>query len=329
MAVRATVQTTAFQAKCVARVNPARRSCLSLKRQKTPYRGQGTGLTDGPFDVPGWIFEDKYDGFRMVAKIESGKITLYGRNGQVMSRNYIEVAKALEGVKGDAVIDSELVASLTRTAFLISCSCRTRCAVKQSFFTAPSISCFRRRRLAGVIERNKRLKAILPKDRLVAFSRHRTTFGAKFFEEAGRKGLKGILAKRASSKYLSGARQEVVIAGYTAPRKTRPFFGTLVFAIREGDEWTYIGHVGTGFGHAALEELHGRLIKQLKTAKSPFARKVEDETATTWVKPPLIAKVKFTEWTSSGEMRHPVYHSLREDKQVADVAREQETHKEA
>ena len=172
-----------------------------------------------------------------------------------------------------------------------------------------------------MIERNKRLKAILPKDRLVAFSRHRTTFGAKFFEEAGRKGLKGILAKRASSKYLSGARQEVVIAGYTAPRKTRPFFGTLVFAIREGDEWTYIGHVGTGFGHAV-----GRLIKQLKTAKSPFARKVEDETATTWVKPPLIAKVKFTEWTSSGEMRHSVYLGLREDKRAVDVVRENETH---
>ena len=67
-------------------------------------------LTDGPFDDPGWIFEDKYDGFRMVAKIESGKVTLYSRNGQVISRNYIEVARALEGVRGDAVIDGELVA---------------------------------------------------------------------------------------------------------------------------------------------------------------------------------------------------------------------------
>ena len=67
-------------------------------------------LTDGPFDDPAWIFEDKYDGFRMVAKIESGKVTLYSRNGQVISRNYIEVAQALEGVKGDAVIDGELVA---------------------------------------------------------------------------------------------------------------------------------------------------------------------------------------------------------------------------
>ena len=67
-------------------------------------------LTDAPFDDPGWVFEDKYDGFRMVAKIEGGKVTLYSRNGKIISHSYIEVAKALEGVKGDAVIDGELVA---------------------------------------------------------------------------------------------------------------------------------------------------------------------------------------------------------------------------
>ena len=67
-------------------------------------------LTDGPFDDAGWIFEDKYDGFRMVAKIERGNVTLYSRNGKIISHSYVEVAGALEGVKGDAVIDGELVA---------------------------------------------------------------------------------------------------------------------------------------------------------------------------------------------------------------------------
>ena len=296
-------------------------------------------LTDGPFDDPGWIFEDKYDGFRMVAKIESGKVTLYSRNGQVISRTYIEVASALEGVKGSAVIDGELVAldengvshfqllqnALRRKAKLLYC------AFDLMFQDGEDL------RALPLIERKKRLKAVLPKHRLVAFSRHRKTFGTKFFEEAGRKGLEGIMAKRASSKYLSGARtddwlkikiskrQEVVIAGFTAPKKTRPFFGALVLAVREGDGWRYIGHVGAGFSHAALEEIHGKLIK-LKTAKSPFARK-KDEAVTTWVKPLLVAEVKFTEWTSSGEMRHPVYLGLREDKRAGDVVREHETHK--
>ena len=67
-------------------------------------------LTDGPFDDAGWIFEDKFDGFRMVAKIDGVKVTLYSRNGKIISHSYIEAAKALEGVKGDAVIDGELVA---------------------------------------------------------------------------------------------------------------------------------------------------------------------------------------------------------------------------
>jgi bifunctional non-homologous end joining protein LigD len=238
-------------------------------------------LTDGPFDDPGWIFEDKYDGFRMVAKIESGKVTLYSRNGQVISRNYIEVTSALEGVRGDAVIDGELVAldengvshfqlpqnALRRKANLLYC------AFDLMFQDGEDL------RQLPLIGRKRRLKAVLPKHRLVAFSRHRKTFGTKFFEEAGRKGLEGIMAKRASSKYLSGSRtddwlkiktskrQEVVIAGFTAPKKTRPFFGALVLAVREDNGWRYIGHVGTGFSQAALEELHGKLIK-LKTAKS-------------------------------------------------------------
>ena len=89
----------------------------------------------------------------------------------------------------------------------------------------------------------------------------------------------------------------MVIAGFTAPRRTRPFFGALALAVREKNGWRYIGHVGTGFSHKTLEELHGKLIK-LKAAKSPFPAKVKDEAVTTWVKPSLVAEVKFTEWTT-------------------------------
>jgi bifunctional non-homologous end joining protein LigD len=190
-------------------------------------------------------------------------------------------------------------------------------------------------RALPLLERKKRLKEILPRHKLIAFSRHRKANGTKFFEEAERKGLEGIMAKRADSRYVSGGRtdnwlkiktskrQEAVIAGFTAPRRTRPFFGALVLALREKTGWRYIGHVGTGFSHKTLEELHGKLMK-LKSAKSPFPAKVKDEAVTTWVKPSLVAEVKFTEWTSSGEMRHPVYLGLRTDKRTDDVTRERE-----
>ena len=122
-------------------------------------------------------------------------------------------------------------------------------------------------------------------------------------------------------KVKTAQRQEVVIAGFTAPRRTRPFFGALVLAVRDDGAWRYIGHVGTGFSHHVLEELHGKLVR-LKTTKSPFPAKVKDEQVTTWVRPSLVAEVKFAEWTSKGELRQPVYLGLRSDKKATDVVRE-------
>ncbi|MET4208214.1 non-homologous end-joining DNA ligase [Bradyrhizobium sp. LA2.1] len=294
-------------------------------------------LTDASFDDKGWIFEDKYDGFRMVAKIDRGKVTLYSRNGKIISHSYSEVAQALEGVRGDAVIDGELVAIGKDgvSHFQLLQNALHHEAKLQYFAFDLMFQDGEDLRGLPLTERKQRLKAILPKNRLIGYSRNRKTFGVKFFEEAERKGLEGIMAKRADSKYLSGARtddwlkiktskrQEVVIAGFTAPRRTRPFFGALTLALREGNGWRYIGHVGTGFSHDTLEELHKNMIR-LKAAKSPFGKKVKDEAVTTWVKPQLVAEVKFTEWTSSGEMRHPVYLGLRKDKQAKDVVMERE-----
>jgi bifunctional non-homologous end joining protein LigD len=294
-------------------------------------------LTDGPFNDAGWVFEDKYDGFRMVAEIEDGKVTLYSRNGKVISHSYIEVAEALERVKGDAVIDGELVAlgkdgvshfqllqnALRHQARLLYC------VFDLMFLNGEDL------RSLTLLERKARLKDLLPRHKLIAFSRHRKTSGTKFFEEAEMKGLEGIMAKRADSAYVSGGRtadwlkiktakrQEVVIAGFTAPKRSRPFFGALVLALRANNGWRYVGHVGTGFSHRTLVELHGKFMK-LKLTTSPFAAKVKNEAVTTWIRPSLVAEVKFTEWTGSGEMRHPVYLGLRVDKRAKDVVRERE-----
>src|SRR5947209_18754706 len=265
------------------------------RKSTLPYRLQPmlATLTDVPFDDPDWVFEDKFDGFRMVAEIRRGRVALYSRNGKIISHSYIEVAKALDGVKGDAVIDGELVAigkdgvshfQLLQNALRHEAKLKY-CAFDLMFENAADL------RKQPLLERKKRLTAILPRDKLIPFSAHRKGDGKKFFAEAERKGLEGLMAKRADSAYASGSRtpdwlkiktakrQEVVIAGFTAPRRTRPFFGALVLAVRRSDGWRYIGHVGTGFSHATLEELHGKLIR-LKTASSPFAGKVKDEAVT-------------------------------------------------
>ncbi|CUT12791.1 ATPdependent DNA ligase EC 6511 [Bradyrhizobium sp.] len=307
------------------------------RKSTLPYRLQPmlASLTDAPFDDPDWVFEDKFDGFRMVAEIRRGRVALYSRNGKIISHSYVEVAKALEGVKADAVIDGELVAigkdgvshfqllqnALRHEAKLLYCAFDLMFAAGEDLRALP------------LLERKKRLKALLPRHKLIAFSNHRKDSGTKFFAQAELRHLEGIMAKRADSPYASGRRtadwlkvktaqrQEVVIAGFTAPRRTRPFFGALVLAVRDADAWRYIGHVGTGFSHQVLEELHRKLVR-LKTAKSPFPGKVKNERVTTWVRPSLVAEVKFAEWTSKGELRQPVYLGLRSDKNAKDVVRE-------
>jgi bifunctional non-homologous end joining protein LigD len=295
-------------------------------------------LTDASFDDPAWVFEDKWDGFRMVASIEHGKVTLYSRNGKIISDSYLPVARALEKVRGDAVLDGELVAldaqGISRFQLLQN-ALRAEARLLYCVFDIMFCDGEDLRNLP-LLERKDRLRRILPKHSLLSFSEHRPEHGVRYFKQAEKQGLEGIMAKRADSRYLSGTRsgdwlkiktarrQEVVIAGFTATRRSRPYFGALVLAVREDDGWRYVGRVGTGFSHATLKQLHDKL-GPLRTGSSPFRRRVKDETVTTWVRPKLVAEVKFTEWTSAGEMRHPAYLGLREDKRPQNVVREIES----
>jgi bifunctional non-homologous end joining protein LigD len=309
------------------------------RESKLPKRLQPmlATLADAAFDDPHWLFETKWDGFRMVACIEGGKVTLYSRNGKIISDSYQPVAKALEKVKQDAVIDGELVAldaqGISRFQLLQN-ALRAEATLLYCVFDLMFLAHEDLRGLP-LIERKERLRRVLPKHPLLSFSEHVPEHGTKYFKQAQTKGLEGIMAKRAGSLYRSGARsgdwlkiktarrQEVVIVGFTAPRRSRPRFGSLVLAVREGQAWRYIGHVGTGFTHASLEELH-RKLWALRTQSSPFRERVKDWAVTTWVKPKLVGEVKFTEWTAAGEMRHPVFLGLREDKRSEDVVRERE-----
>ena len=294
-------------------------------------------LVDAPFDSRDWVFETKWDGFRVVAAIEKRRVTLYSRNGLIVSDRYMPVAKALEKLKQDAVIDGELVAfdahgisrfQLLQNALRATADLRY-CVFDIMFLAGQDL------RGLPLVDRKERLRGVLPKDRLLSYSEHHPQHGKRLFKQAQQRGLEGIVAKRAGSKYLSGARskdwlkiktgkrQEAVIVGFTAPRRSRPYFGALVLAVRDDDRWRYVGHVGTGFTHAMLEAIHARLAP-MRTRASPFGARVKDEAATSWVKPRLVAEVKFAEWTAAGEMRHPSFLGLREDKKPDDVVMEKE-----
>jgi bifunctional non-homologous end joining protein LigD len=293
-------------------------------------------LTDVPFDDADWVFETKWDGNRMVATIEQGQVTLYSRNGKIVTGKYGPIARALEKIAHDAVIDGELVAldkhGISRFQLLQN-ALRATTNLRYCIFDLMALDGEDMRHLP-LTERKKRLRSILPRDRLLSFSDHRSTHGKRYFKEAEKQGLEGIMAKRAESRYLSGTRstewrkiktvkrQEVVIVGFTAPRRSRPHFGSLVVAVRDKGAWRYVGHVGTGFSHAVLKTIHAQL-QPLRKHSSPFQEAVKDEANTTWVEPRLVTEVKFTEWTAAREMRHPAFIGLREDKKPEDVVLEE------
>lgn len=308
-----------------------------MREQKLPKSLQPmlATLVDEPFDNKDWVFETKWDGFRMVTEIKKGKVTLYSRNGQIVSERYKPIAAALKKITHDCVLDGELVA-LDRQGVsrfqLLQNALRTKVRLQYCIFDIMFLDGKDLRGLS-LLERKSALKSILPKDRLIRFSEHRFEHGKKYFAEAKKKKEEGIMAKRAASLYQSGkrtmewqkiktgSRQEVVIVGYTAPRRSRKYFGSLALAVREGRTWKYVGHVGTGFDERLLKELYGKLAP-LKMAKSPFDAKTKYAATTTWVKPQLVGEVKFTEWTTGGEMRHPAFIGMREDKRPEEVVRE-------
>jgi bifunctional non-homologous end joining protein LigD len=292
-------------------------------------------LTDKPFDDPDWIFETKWDGFRLMAEIKDGSVALYSRNLIDLSSKYPSVCAALRKVNGFAVIDGELVAldAHGRSRFqLLQNAEREKVRLRYCVFDLLYLN-DQDLREHPLIKRKEMLKKILPKDPLLQYSAHVWDKGIAAFKRAARAGEEGVMAKLATSHYYSGQRtrdllkvkaslgQEVVIVGFTAPRRSRQYFGSLLLAVREGKEWRYVGRAGSGFGRESLKSLHAQLVP-LITDSRPIAEKVPDAANTTWVKPKLVGEVKFTEWTSKGEMRHPVFLGLRADKKATDVIRE-------
>ena len=310
--------------------------------QRQARRGGGRALrpmlatlVDEPFDDPQWVFETKWDGFRVIARVERGKASLYSRNGRRITADYPTIAAALTKIRHRAVLDGELVAldARGRSRFqLLQNARRSRTRLRYYVFDLLSLDGVDVRGRTLIV-RTKLLRRILPRHTAIRFSRHIKAHGKSFFRRARRLGLEGIMAKRVNSRYRSGRRtrdwlkiktakrQEVAIAGFTRPRRSRKYFGALVLALRRRGAWRYAGHAGTGFSAATLKSIHRRLTPLIRTRR-PFDQPIPHESTTTWVRSRLVCEVKFTEWTKDGQMRHPAFVGLRNDKPARDVVRE-------
>jgi bifunctional non-homologous end joining protein LigD len=302
------------------------------------YKPMLATLVDEPFDDKRWVFETKWDGFRLITEKRGHSVRLLSRNGVDVTTKYDVLLPALRKAEGSCVIDGELCAldAHGRSHFqLLQNALNKKATLLYVVFDALFVGDNDIRK-KPLLERKEMLKALLPCDPLIRYSEHVAQFGKREFAKAQRAHEEGVIAKHAAGLYYSGKRtrewlkfkavheQEVVIVGYTAPRRSRKYFGSLVLAVRDKakNRWAYAGHVGTGFDEATLKSLY-ETMQPLRNREKPFDQKVKYENATMWLSPQLVGEVKFTEWTNEGEMRHPAFLGLRTDKNALEVAREQ------
>jgi bifunctional non-homologous end joining protein LigD len=203
-------------------------------------------LVPEPFNDSEWVFETKWDGFRLVADIERHEPTLYSRNGRDVTRRYDVIVPALRKIEHACVLDGELVAldSKGHSRFqLLQNALNTQATIRYCVFDLLFLDGADMRR-RPLLQRKQALRDLLPRDRRLRFSAHVPTKGIEAFAQAKRAGEEGIIAKRASSRYFSGKRtrewlkiksrheQEAVVVGFSEPQGSRSHFGALVLAVR-------------------------------------------------------------------------------------------------
>ena len=292
---------------------------------------QLASLVDEAPPGEGWIYEIKYDGYRVMARLQAGTVTLYTRTGQDWTHRMPQLAKALAGLKlDDSWLDGEIVVNgdnglpdfqALQNAFEQGSSGR----IVYYVFDAPWLSGDELAPLP-LVERKRRLAAALAggEGAAIMYSEHFAGDVGAALEQACRLGLEGLIGKRSDARYVSGRRrswiklkcrprQEFVIGGYTDPGGAREGFGALLVGLYDdAGALNYAGKVGTGFDRATLDRL-ARQLAALARKDSPFARKPRGA-GQHWVRPTLVAEVEYAGWTRDNLLRQAAFAGLREDK---------------
>jgi bifunctional non-homologous end joining protein LigD len=294
-------------------------------------------LVDVPPRGEQWVFEIKYDGYRAIASKAGDAVEMTSRRG-LRYAGFDAIKRRIARLKcHTAVLDGEVCAldERGRPRFEALQTALTRqddAAFVYFVFDVLSLDDRDLRRLP-LRERKKVLAKLIRTSDSGVVRRvvSQAGPGDRFLEAARALGLEGILAKRADRPYRAGrslewqkvkavAQQELVIVGYTPPSGSRLGLGALLLGVHENGVLRYAGKVGTGLGQAMLHTLSQRL-RALEVARAPLTDPPRIPGAR-WVRPELVAEVRFGEWTRDGRLRHPVFLGLRADKKARDVVRE-------
>ena len=334
----------------MARAKTARQSSPTSEPAEYLEPMKALGVTEIPRGR--WHCEIKYDGYRALAILNGGKAELWSRNQKSLTDDYPEIIAALKKVRcKSAVLDGEIVA--------LDATGRSRFQLLQGRDLggerAPLVyyvfDLVQRdgKPLVGLPleDRRQRLAALLGKAKNpLQLSPSFDVEPAELMKAARKQGLEGIIAKRPGSVYEPGRRsgawlkckilgeQEFVIGGFSLPQNSRQYFGAILIGYYQDDKFLYAGKVGTGFNHRLLETLHAKFLQRVRPT-CPFANlplnhksrfgtgmPLSEMRKMTWLKPQLVAQIKFAEWTHDGLLRQPVFLGLRKDKPARDVRRE-------
>ncbi len=298
-------------------------------------------VADAPPRGDEWLHEIKYDGYRIVCRVEDGRVRCFTRSGQDWAARLGPVAAACAALPAKtAWLDGEVVVFEDggRTRFeSLQEALSNRGAASMLRYVVFDLLHHDGADLRWVpLERRKhRLAALLRRGRddTLVYGDHVVGRGDAFLRQACAHGLEGIVSKRRESRYRAGRgadwqkvrcgqRGEFVVGGFTDPSGTRTALGALLLGAYDAPgRLGYVGRVGTGFSEATLERVH-RMLMARERDGSPFLPFADVPPGTHWVRPDLVAEVRFTNWTRDGRLRHPVFVGLREDKPAAEVGRE-------
>ena len=314
---------------------------------------------DAAFTRDDWVFELKLDGYRLLASKLRGEVLLLTRNGNDYTAVFPEVARALKALPlDDFIIDGEVVVldsqgrpsfSLLQRRGRLSSPIEIRHATVElaaTFYAFDFISyeTFDLRSLP-LLQRKALLLDAFPKLGVVRTLDHIAREGERFLEQVDALGLEGIIAKKADAPYRAGRSDkwlklktdrtdDFVIVGFTAPKRSRGYFGALQLADMVDGQLVYAGRAGTGFDEKTLAEIAALLTPIVRAdpacsgpvvspGSAPLAARAIPETkTTTWVDPVLVCEVRFREWTPDGLLRHPAFIRMRPDKAPRDCDRQ-------
>lgn len=284
-----------------------------------------------PFTRRGWVFEPKYDGWRLVAIRRKGRVSLATRRGYDLAEELPEIVKAVEALPGgNLAVDGELVVLDERGIASFQLLQRRN----EPDAERPRLVLFDCLDADGVAlvsrplgERRAVLETLVgtPPDPPLALAERLGADGAAAFAKAVKSGWEGVVGKDLSSPYEPGRRSlrwlkvkarseaEFVIGGVSSGRGSRSQFGALLVGLYEGKALRYCGSVGTGFSELAIIRLLERLLP-LRRDACPFSPAPHDVKDAAWVAPKLVARVAYAEWTGDEKLRQPAFLGLREDK---------------